>query len=336
MARQEILDRIQKYVDPFRITKAKGFGLKDFDPGDTRGLKLDKGEAAELLQRGTEWLAEEQNMLYAQDCWSLLLVFQAMDAAGKDCTIKHVMSGVNPQGCQVFSFKQPSREDLDHDFMWRYVKCLPERGRIGIFNRSYYEEVLVVRVHPEILRRQRLPPRSVGRRIWDERLADIAHFEDYLTRQGVVVLKFFLHVSRKEQKKRFMERLDKPDKHWKFSSADIRERGFWGDYMHAFEEAIRATAAPHAPWFVVPADNKWFTRLVVAAAIVEAVEKLDLTYPKIDAAKKKELAAARAALARGEVGGRGFTSVQPGQRLSGARPHAVRAGPAVTRRLPPR
>ena len=298
MARREILDRIQKYVDPFRITKAKGFRLKDFDPGDTRGLKLDKGEAAELLQRGTEWLAEEQNMLYAQDSWSLLLVFQAMDAAGKDGTIKHVMSGVNPQGCQVFSFKQPSREDLDHDFMWRYVKCLPERGRIGIFNRSYYEEVLVVRVHPEILRRQRLPPRSVGKRIWDERLADIAHFEDYLKRQGTILLKFFLHVSREEQKRRFMERLDKPRKHWKFSSADIRERGFWGDYMHAFEEAIRATAAPHAPWFIVPADNKWFTRLVVAAAIVEAVENLDLSYPKIDAAKKKELAKARAALAR--------------------------------------
>jgi PPK2 family polyphosphate:nucleotide phosphotransferase len=298
VARQEILDRIQKYVDPFRITKAKGFRLKDFDPGDTRGLKLDKGEAAELLQRGTEWLAEEQNMLYAQDCWSLLLVFQAMDAAGKDSTIKHVMSGVNPQGCQVFSFKQPSREDLDHDFMWRYVKCLPERGRIGIFNRSYYEEVLVVRVHPEILRRQRLPASYVGKKIWDQRLADIAHFEDYLMRQGTILLKFFLNVSREEQKRRFMERLDKPRKHWKFSSADIRERGFWGDYMHAFEEAIRATAAPHAPWFIVPADNKWFTRLVVAAAIVEAVENLDLSYPKIDAAKKKELVAARAALAR--------------------------------------
>jgi PPK2 family polyphosphate:nucleotide phosphotransferase len=298
VARREILDRIEKYVDPFRITKAKGFRLKDFDPGDTRGLKLDKGEAAELLQRGTEWLAEEQNVLYAQDCWSLLLVFQAMDAAGKDSTIKHVMSGVNPQGCQVFSFKQPSREDLDHDFMWRYVKCLPERGRIGIFNRSYYEEVLVVRVHPEILRRQRLPAPYVGKKIWDQRLADIAHFEDYLMRQGTILLKFFLNVSREEQKRRFMERLDKPRKHWKFSSADIRERGFWGDYMHAFEEAIRATATPRAPWFVVPADNKWFTRLVVAAAIVEAVENLDLSYPKIDAAKKKDLVAARAALAR--------------------------------------
>jgi PPK2 family polyphosphate:nucleotide phosphotransferase len=298
MARREILDRIQKYVDPFRITKGKGFRLKSVDPGDTCGLQLGKGEAAELLASGIKWLAEEQDMLYAQDSWSLLLVFQAMDAAGKDGTIKHVMSGVNPQGCQVFSFKQPSREDLDHDFLWRYVKCLPERGRIGIFNRSYYEEVLVVRVHPEILRRQRLPAQNVGKRIWDDRLADIAHFEDYLARQGTILLKFFLHVSREEQKKRFMERLDKPRKHWKFSSADIRERGFWGDYMQAFEEAIRTTAAPHAPWFIVPADNKWFTRLVVAAAIVEAVEKLDLTYPKIDAAKKKELAAARAALAR--------------------------------------
>ena len=198
----------------------------------------------------------------------------------------------------MFSFKQPSREDLDHDFMWRYVKCLPERGRIGIFNRSYYEEVLVVRVHDEILKRQRLPPQSVSKRIWDQRLADIAHFESYLTRQGTIILKFFLHVSRAEQKKRFMQRLERPQKRWKFSSADIRERGFWDDYMDAFEEAIRATATQHAPWFVVPADNKWFTRLVVAAAIVEALEKLELSYPVIDAAKKKELAAARAALAR--------------------------------------
>src|SRR5499426_4109419 len=298
MARQEILNQIEKYVKPFRITEGKDFRLKDFDPGDTCGLKMDKGEAAELLQRGTVWLAEEQEMLYAQDRWSLLLIFQAMDAAGKDGTIKHVMSGVNPQGCQVFSFKQPSPEDLDHDFMWRYAKSLPERGRIGIFNRSYYEEVLVVRVHQEILKRQRLPPALISKHIWDERLADIAHFEDYLTRQGTIILKFFLHVSRAEQKRRFMQRLERPQKHWKFSAADIRERGFWADYMHAFEEAIRATATPRAPWFVVPADNKWFTRLIVAAAIVEAVEKLDLDYPKIDAAKKKELVAARAALAR--------------------------------------
>jgi len=298
MARKEILHRIEKYVDPFRITKGKGFKLKDFDPGDTCGLTMGKGEAAELLQRGTEWLAEEQDMLYAQDRWSLLLMFQAMDAAGKDGTIKHVMSGVNPQGCQVFSFKQPSQEDLNHDFLWRYYKCLPERGRIGIFNRSYYEEVLVVRVHEHILKRQKLPPSLVSKRIWDERLFDIAHFEDYLTRQGTIILKFFLNLSRKEQKKRFMERLDRPDKHWKFSASDVHERRFWDDYMHAFQEAIRGTASKHAPWYVVPADNKWFTRLIVAAAIVEAVERLDLTYPKVDAQKKKELQTIRAALAR--------------------------------------
>jgi PPK2 family polyphosphate:nucleotide phosphotransferase len=298
MPRQEILDRIQRYVEPFRVTKGKGFRLKDFDPGDTCGLKMDKGDAAELLQRGTAWLSEEQDMLYAQDRWSLLLVFQAMDAAGKDSTIKHVMSGINPQGCQVFSFKEPSSEELDHDFMWRYVQHLPERGRIGIFNRSYYEEVLVVRVHPEILKGQKLPAPLVGKGIWDERLADIAHFEDYATRQGTKILKFFLHVSHEEQKKRFLKRLDEPEKNWKFSASDVKERKFWNDYMHAFEEAIGATASKHAPWFVVPADNKWFTRLIVAAAIVDAVENLGLAYPKVDAAKKKELAAVRAALSR--------------------------------------
>ena len=298
MARQEILDQVEKYVKPFRITKGKNFRLKDFDPADTCGLKMDKGEAAKMLQRGNEWLAEEQEMLYAQDRWSVLLIFQAMDAAGKDGTIKHVMSGVNPQGCQVFSFKQPSSEDLDHDFMWRYAKSLPERGRIGIFNRSYYEEVLVVRVHPEILERQKLPPKLVSKHIWDERLADIAHFEDYITRQGTLVLKFFLNVSRKEQKNRFMERLDKPKKNWKFSASDVHERRFWSDYMYAFEEAIRATASKHAPWYIVPADNKWFTRLFVAAAIVSAIEELSLSFPKIDDKMKKELAAARAELAR--------------------------------------
>src|SRR6266478_5690296 len=292
-------------IEQLRVPPGKKVRLKHYDPGWVQNENLkDQGKGAvkqrakEVLEKNLSDLEAAQNLLYADNCYAVLIVLQAMDAAGKDGTIKHVMSGVNPQGCQVFSFKQPSREDLDHDFLWRYVKCLPERGRIGIFNRSYYEEVLVVRVHPEILRRQRLPPQSVGKRIWDERLADIAHFEDYLMRQGTILLKFFLHVSREEQKRRFMERLDKPRKHWKFSSADIRERGFWGDYVHAFEEAIRATAAPHAPWFIVPADNKWFTRLVVAAAIVEAVENLDLSYPKIDAAKKKELARARAALAR--------------------------------------
>ena len=298
MPRQEVLDLLQKYVAPYRITKGKGFRLKDFDPGDTCGLQIEKGEATDLLQAGTAWLAEEQDMLYAQDRWSLLLVFQAMDAAGKDGTIKHVMSGVNPQGCQVFSFKQPSSAEVAHDFMWRYVRCLPERGRIGVFNRSYYEEVLVVRVHPELLEQQKLPPPLVSKRIWDERLADIAHFEDYAARQGTKILKFFLHVSRKEQKKRFMERLDEPEKNWKFSHSDVQERKFWSDYMHAFEEAIAATASKHAPWFVVPADNKWFSRLLVAAAIVEAIVSLDLAYPKVDAAKKKELAAARVALSR--------------------------------------
>ena len=298
MPRKELLDSIRKYVHPFRISKGKGFRLKDFDPSDTCGLKLDKKEAADLLQHGIAGLAEEQDMLYAQDSWSLLLIFQAMDAAGKDSTIKHVMSGVNPQGCQVVSFKQPSPEELDHDFMWRCAKHLPERGRIGIFNRSYYEEVLVVRVHPEILKRQKLPSPLVGKRIWDERLADIADFEDYLTRQGTKILKFFLHVSRKEQKKRFLDRLEEPEKNWKFSASDVEERKFWGDYMDAFEEAIRATASKHAPWFIVPADNKWFTRLVVAAAIVDAMESLGLAYPKVDAAKKKEFAAARAALSR--------------------------------------
>ena len=298
MARREILDRIQKYVDPFRITKGKGFRLKSVDPGDTCGLQLGKGEAAELLASGIKWLAEEQDMLYAQDSWSLLLVFQAMDAAGKDGTIKHVMSGVNPQGCQVFSFKQPSREDLDHDFLWRYVKCLPERGRIGIFNRSYYEEVLVVRVHPEILS-GRGCPRGASASESGMTGSPTSRTSRTTSRDRAQSCSNSFCTSRaRSRRNASWNASTSREKHWKFSSADIRERGFWGDYMHAFEEAIRTTAAPHAPWFIVPADNKWFTRLVVAAAIVEAVEKLDLTYPKIDAAKKKELAAARAALAR--------------------------------------
>jgi len=297
MPRNPILDRLEKYVEPFRVSSGKGFRLKDFDSKSTCGLQLDKAEAAELLQQGTEWLAKEQDLLYAQDRWSLLLIFQGIDAAGKDSTIKHVMSGINPQGCQVVSFKQPSEEELSHDFMWRHIKALPERGRIGIFNRSYYEEVLVVRVHRGILERQRLPVSRLTKSIWTERLADIAHFEEYLCRQGTVVLKFFLNLSRGEQKKRFLDRLDNPKKNWKFSAADFRERGFWSDYMTAYEEAIRATASKRAPWFVVPADNKWFTRLVVAAAIVEAVEELPLAYPKVSPAKKKELQKIRAALA---------------------------------------
>ena len=297
MTRPPILDSFERYVQPFRVSSGKGFRLKDFDPQDTRGLQLDKTEAADLLQRGTEWLAEEQNLLYAQDRWSLLLIFQGMDAAGKDSTIKHVMSGINPQGVQVFSFKQPSTEELSHDFMWRHVKRLPERGRIGIFNRSYYEEVLVVRVHPDMLNQQKLPPSCVSKHIWAERLGDIAHFEEYLTRQGTIILKFFLNLSRGEQKKRFLDRLDKPQKNWKFSAADVRERGFWSDYMVAYEEAVRATATKHAPWFVVPADHKWFTRLVVAAAIVGAVDELHLAYPKVTPEKKKQLQTVRAELA---------------------------------------
>jgi PPK2 family polyphosphate:nucleotide phosphotransferase len=298
MPKNAILEHLCKYVTPFRVTTGKGFRLKDFDPRDTRGLQVDKSEANELLKRGIEWLATEQDLLYAQNRWALLLIFQAMDAAGKDSTIKHVMSGLNPQGVQVMSFKQPSQEELDHDFLWRHVKGLPERGRIGIFNRSYYEEVLVVRVHPDLLNAQRLPAPCLSKDIWNERLADIAHFEKYLARQGTVVLKFFLNVSRDKQKKRFLERLDKPQKNWKFSMSDVRERGYWSDYMRAYEEAIRATASERAPWFVMPADNRWFTRLVVAAAIVEAVEKLHLSYPRVSAQKMKELRAIRAVLAR--------------------------------------
>ncbi|MCU0898396.1 MAG: polyphosphate kinase 2 family protein [Burkholderiales bacterium] len=297
MVDKDLLQRVAKLVDPYRVTNGRGFRLKDFDPGDTHRFgSEDKPEAKAWVERGVALLADQQDKLYAQDRWGVLLVFQAMDAAGKDSTIKHVMSGVNPQGVQVYSFKQPSAEELDHDYLWRSMRCLPERGRIGIFNRSYYEEALVVRVHPELLERQKLPPKLVGKRIWKDRLQDMAHFEGYLARNGFAVVKFFLNVSKKEQKKRFLERLDKPEKNWKFSSADVVERQHWDQYQAAYEDAIRATASKEAPWFVVPADNKWFTRLVVAAAIVETLEKLDLRYPKVDEAKKKELAAARATL----------------------------------------
>ena len=287
------MSRVRKFVRPYRVTDGRKFRLRDWDPGDTAGLKEEKKRAKEILASGARMLADLQDKLYAQDRWSLLLVFQAMDAAGKDGTIKHVMSGVNPQGCQVFSFKAPSAEDLDHDFLWRTTKCVPERGRIGIFNRSYYEEVLVVRVHPEFLANQKLPPKLVGKRIWEERYESIADFEKHMARNGTVILKFFLNVSRREQKKRFMERLDMPDKNWKFSEADAKERQHWKDYMAAYEDAIRATAKPWAPWYVIPADNKWFSRLVVAGAIIEAMDSLDLHYPAVDDAKKKELAAAR-------------------------------------------
>ena len=286
------MSKAAKFSREFRVETGKGFRLKNVDPGDTGGLKLEKDDAANLLDRGVEVL----DKLYAQDKRALLLVFQAMDAAGKDGTIKHVMSGVNPQGCQVFAFKTPSAEELDHDFLWRTTKALPERGRIGIFNRSYYEEVLVVRVHPEILAKQKLPEEVVTKKIWEQRYEDIASFERYLARNGVAVVKFFLHVSRKEQRKRFLERLERPEKNWKFSLADAQERQHWDSYMEAYEDAIRATAAPWAPWYVVPADTKWFTRLVVASAVIDALEQMDLAYPEVDEAKKAELAKARAAL----------------------------------------
>jgi len=291
---KKTLKGLADFIDPYRVTNGSRFRLKDIDPDDTRGLKDEhKPEAQKRLAEGVAWLADEQDKLYAQDRRSLLLVFQAMDAAGKDGTIKHVMSGVNPQGCQVTSFKQPSAEELDHDWMWRSWKALPERGRIGIFNRSYYEEVLVVRVHESILATQKLPKPALTKGIFRDRLRDIAHFEDYLTRNGTTVLKFFLHVSRKEQKKRFIERLDEPDKNWKFAIGDVKERAYWNDYMAAYEDAIRATATRDAPWFVVPADNKWFTRLVVVSAIVEAMEKMKLAYPTVTDAQKADLARAR-------------------------------------------
>ena len=297
---RQMLKQLANWVDPYRVTDGSKFRLARIDPADTAGLKSEsKRQAAQRLADGVRWLAAEQDKLYAQDRRSLLLVFQAMDAAGKDGTIKHVMSGVNPQGCQVVAFKQPSAEDLDHDWMWRCWKHLPERGRIGIFNRSYYEEVLVVRVHREILNAQKLPPGAISKKIFRERLQDIARFEDYLHRNGTTVLKFYLHVSKDEQKKRFLERLDEPEKNWKFAAGDVKERALWDDYMEAYEDAIRATATKDSPWFVVPADNKWFTRLVVAAAIVEALEKMDLAYPAITPAQRAELASAREALLAG-------------------------------------
>ena len=290
----ELIKRARRLAKPFRVTDGDRFRLKDVDPGDTLDLTSeDKPRAKEALAMGVDALATLQDMLYAQDRWALLLIFQAMDAAGKDGAIKHVMSGVNPQGCQVYSFKAPSSEDLDHDFLWRTSKSLPERGRIGIFNRSYYEETLVVRVHPEMLERQKLPPSLVGKDVWSDRFQDIRAFERYLGRNGVVVRKFFLHVSKKEQKRRFLERLDNPEKHWKFSANDARERNFWKDYMRAYEDTIRETATADAPWYVVPADNKWFTRVVVAAAVIDTLASLDLRYPKVGKEKRKELATAR-------------------------------------------
>jgi PPK2 family polyphosphate:nucleotide phosphotransferase len=281
----------------FRVKDGDGFRLSRIDPAETLGF-TSKDEVAETVARGVERLSVLQEKLYAQDRWAVLLVFQALDAAGKDSTIKHVMSGVNPQGCQVYSFKAPSNEDLDHDFFWRAARCLPERGRIGIFNRSYYEEVLVVRVHPEILAREKLPTVVVTKDIWKERFEDIVAFERHLARDGTLILKFFLHVSQEEQRRRFLERLDKPAKNWKFSAADLAERQHWKAYMQAYEEMIRHTATADAPWFVVPADHKWFTRLVVVEAIIAAIEKLDLAFPSVPPQERKALQAARAELER--------------------------------------
>jgi PPK2 family polyphosphate:nucleotide phosphotransferase len=286
---------VSDFSKPYLVDNGRKFRLKDFDPDDSSGVKSRK-VAEDILPRGVERLSDLQDKLYAQNRWAILLIFQAMDAAGKDGAIKHVMSGVNPQGCQVYSFKQPSAEDLNHDFMWRTNKCIPERGRIGIFNRSYYEEVLVVRVHKELLERQRIPPPLVTKNIWNERCADINAYEHYLSRNGVIIRKFFLNVSKEEQKKRFLDRLEKPDKNWKFSASDATERERWNEYMTAYEEMIQHTATPHAPWYVVPADKKWYTRLVVAAAVIHALDDLNLHYPVVDAAKRKELKSARVAL----------------------------------------
>ncbi|GDY08566.1 MAG: polyphosphate kinase 2 family protein [Planctomycetota bacterium] len=297
MKLKELTQRAHKLADHYCITDGKKFRLKDIDPDDTAWLKDEhKPLAEQVLAEGIDALAELQERLYAQDRRSVLLIFQAMDAAGKDGAIKHVMSGINPQGCQVFSFKAPTSEDLDHDYLWRCLKCLPERGRIGIFNRSYYEETLVVRVHPELLEKQKLPPELVTKHIWDERFEDIRNLEQYLSRNGVIVRKFFLHVSKKEQLNRFLSRLDEPSKNWKFSTADAEEREHWGDYMKAYEDMIRNTATKDSPWYVVPADNKWFTRIVVAAAVIDTLSSLDLHYPKVDAAKRQELASVRDAL----------------------------------------
>ena len=297
MNMKQIVKQCSQVTDPFRVTKGKGFSLSEVDPGDTLWLKSeDKPKAKAALATGVAALAELQDKLYAQDKWAVLLIFQAMDAAGKDGAIKHVMSGVNPQGCDVVSFKTPSAEDLDHDYLWRCMKVLPNRGHIGIFNRSYYEETLVVRVHPEFLAKQKLPPEVVTKHIWKERFEDIRNFEQYLTHNGVVVRKFFLHVSKKEQKRRFLERIENPEKNWKFSANDATERECWDAYMAAYEDMIWHTATEASPWYVVPADNKWFTRVVVAAAVIETLASLNLAYPEVSQEKLQELAAAKAEL----------------------------------------
>jgi len=295
----DILSKLQAVADPFRVWKGGGFHLNHYDPQDTgRFGSESRGVAKELFDQCVIRLSQLQEKLYAQNTWAVLLVFQAMDAAGKDSTIKHVMSGINPQGCRVHSFKAPSTEELSHDFLWRVNQRLPARGEIGIFNRSYYEEVLVVRVHPELLKRQELPPQLITDRIWKERYEGINDWERHLSRSGVVIRKFFLNLSKDEQKQRFLERLNDPTKKWKFQAGDLHERRHWNDYMQAYESMIRATAKRHAPWYVVPADHKWFARLVVVSAIVDALEELDLQFPTMPPQAAKALAAARRHLER--------------------------------------
>ena len=294
---KDFLKQAKKYSEPYRITKGGKFRLKDVDPADTLDFAPDeKPQAEAALQTSVELLKKLQDKLYAQDRWAILIIFQAMDAAGKDGAIKHVMSGVNPQGCEVSSFKAPSAEELDHDFLWRCAKRLPERGRIGIFNRSYYEETLVVRVHENFLASQKLPTKTKPKDLWQQRFEDISNFERYLTRNGIVILKFFLHVSKQEQKQRFLARIDDPGKNWKFALNDVNEREHWSEYMKAYEETIINTASKHAPWYVVPADHKWFTRLVVAAAIVKTLDSLNLEYPTLSKEELKELDTAKQAL----------------------------------------
>jgi PPK2 family polyphosphate:nucleotide phosphotransferase len=287
--------KLSEFAKPFQIADASRFRLKDFDPADTLALKS-KEHAQKKLEQGVTRLTELQEKLYAQDRWAILIILQGMDAAGKDSTVKHVMSGVNPQGCQVNSYKTPSDEELQHDYLWRTSRSLPERGKIGIFNRSYYEEVLVVRVHPDLLAREKMPAQLFSDGIWQKRFEDINAFEYYLSKNGIVVLKFFLHLSKKEQKKRFLERLEAPEKNWKFSMSDALERQHWEKYMRAYEDMIRNTSTKHAPWYAVPADHKWFSRLVVAEAVIDALESLDLSFPKMDSKKRTELKEARAAL----------------------------------------
>jgi len=297
MKKQKFIKAASRLAEPYCVTKGEKFRLKDWDPEDTGDIQ-GKEHATELLAQSTQLLSRMQEKLYAQNCWSLLIIIQALDAAGKDGVIKHVMSGINPQGCDVWPFKAPSSEELDHDFLWRTHKAVPERGKIGIFNRSYYEEVLIVRVHQNLLAAERIPGKLVSKDIWDERYEDINAHERYLTRNGVIVRKFFLHLSKKEQKKRFLERLDDSKKNWKFSMDDVKERGYWKDYQRAYEEMIHKTASKYAPWYVVPADNKWFTRLVVASAIIETLDDLDLAFPDTNKDKRKELQKVRDSLIR--------------------------------------